>query len=208
MTFAKHDPVMIGYLDASMQTQGQRTEIYRDFAPTQCDDFVDRFLDRVRRGRDEARETKRKLLKPLLDFVEEKKAIHAEQAALDIQEELDKLADSNDMLCNHLSRQLANGKKINTECDEETVIQARRSELEKSSESSWRCSLIGWLDASLNKLIDTFCVTGFNLEAFDLPLLFSRFVVYAKSKNLTVTTGKDGGSLRFLRLDKRVFSYV
>ena len=205
--YARHQPVMVGYYDWLMQESGERPAVFHDLFGNPGEggqqDFVDRFLDRVRERRDACVEAKRRLLRPLFDEIEEKRRAHFAEASAARRSALDRLAGDEDMLCDELSRQLAAGRTVDA-LDE--LVDMRRVEMERSSESAWRCSLYGWMEQAAQKLERTFCVTGFNLESFDLPLLSSRMMVYAKSRGLPISMGRDGGSIRFMKIDRIVFT--
>jgi hypothetical protein len=71
----------------------------------------------------------------------------------------------------------------------------------RAIESAWKNGVWGWCESRLQYLANAYVVFAFNAEAFDLVLLCSRLVTYAKESGRSdVKFHRDGNKIRWLTM--------
>lgn len=202
--YAKHNAKLIGYLDSKMISDGEEAKIFGDWRdPTKDDreDFVGEFVQHLLERKEQMKELKEEILKPLFDWTEKYRSAHYEHflsaGFIDSSETTEKKAGLMDITSEDFEFEellCRSDAPVEKECAAEAK--------ERYVELAFRSSIFGKVEEGLKRLVNNFKVFGFNAEGFDLPLILSSVVLYAKENGLLgLKVRKEGSKIRSLSFE-------
>jgi hypothetical protein len=229
VTHAVHEPVLIGFRDQRMLECGEPARVFRE-EEGRDNALVADFVEALFEARDAATVVKYGILSELFSWLDGYRRAHQEffaargclpaaaaAEALD-DSDLGVLAELAAATGGDASFSSSSSSSSSDDDDDDDREDARRAASARAAvderrsresarraadvERAWENGVFGLLERRLRHLAHAYTCYGFNAESFDLVLLCSRLVTYAKeSGRAHVRLQKEGSKVRYLVLE-------